>query len=233
MRLFFALAALLLVLPSAAQQPEAASPASSAATVKFTLDWPQARPWTSFSITVQTDGKSHFEGTPNPEDGGDSGLYQQDFAMSEPNRAKIFELARKLNYFNCDFETHLKHIAQTGKKTLEYTSPQAHGSSSYNWSQNPDVQQLTHLFWSISTTFDYGRKLAFQYRFDKLGMDSRLKQLVEAQADHNVEELVTIEPILRKIANDPGMMHISRQSAQELLHDMHAPATADQATALP
>ena len=97
--------------------------------------------------------------------------------MSEANRQKIFDLAQKLNYFQGDFDSHLKHIAQTGKKTLEYQSPQVQGSATYNWSQNADVQELTRLFVAIATTVDYGRKLAFQYRFDKLGMDQRLKEL--------------------------------------------------------
>ena len=42
--------------------------------------------------------------------------------MSEANRSKIFDLAKELNYFQSDFDSHLKHIAQTGSKTLEYKS---------------------------------------------------------------------------------------------------------------
>ena len=66
-------------------------------------------------------------------------------------------------------------------------------------------------------TIDYGRKLAFQYRFDKLGMDERLKELQDLQASHEVEEIGIIAPILRKIVNDPNMMNISRQTAKHLL----------------
>ena len=101
--------------------------------------------------------------------------------MSEANRSKIFDLAKKLNYFQGDFDSHLKRIAQTGSKTLEYKSATRHGSTHYNWSQNPDVQELTRLFLAIATTLDYGRKLSFQYRFDKLGMDARLRELADLQ----------------------------------------------------
>ncbi len=74
------------------------------------------------------------------------------------------------------------------------------------------MEELTKLFEAIATTIDYGRKLAFQYRFDKLGMDERLKELQDLQASHQVEEIRIIAPILRKIASDPNMMNISRQA---------------------
>ncbi len=38
--------------------------------------------------------------------------------MSDANRSKIFELAKKLNFFQGDYDSHLKRIAQTGSKTL-------------------------------------------------------------------------------------------------------------------
>ena len=66
--------------------------------------------------------------------------------MSAANRQKIFDLAQKLNYFQGDFASPMKHIAQTGQKTLQYQSPQIQGSATYNWSQNPDVEELTRLF---------------------------------------------------------------------------------------
>ena len=97
--------------------------------------------------------------------------------MSSASRAKIFDLSKKLNYFQGDFDSHLKRIAQTGSKTLQYQSTTAKGSSSYNWSQNADVEELTRLFQAIATTLDYGRKLTFDYRFDKLGINTRLKEL--------------------------------------------------------
>ena len=50
--------------------------------------------------------------------------------MSEANRSKIFDLAKKLNYFQGDYDSHLKRIAQTGSKTLEYKSATVHGSTS-------------------------------------------------------------------------------------------------------
>ena len=205
-------------------QQNSTSPAEPAVTFRF--DWSQGIPWQKYSVTVQEDGKTNFQGEPAPEAaGGGTDLFQQDFVMSEANRGKIFDAAARLKYFQGDFDSHLKKIAQTGAKSLEYTSPTTHGVTTYNWSPNSDMQELTRLFMAIANTIDYGRKLAFQYRFDKLGLNTRLKELQEMKANHTAEEVNILEPILRKIADDPDMMHISRQAAQQLLRTSGALAT--------
>ena len=199
------------------------APVPTQASVRFSFDWSQGFPWQTYSIAVQSDGKARFDGTPHADGTNDTDPYQQDFTMSAANRQKIFDLAQKLNYFRGDFASPMKHIAQTGQKTLQYQSPQVQGSTTYNWSQNPDVEELTRFFSAIAMTIDFGRKLAFQYRFDKLGMDKLLKGLEDQQASHGVEELAIIAPMLRKIVNDPNLMNISRQSAERLLHSINQP----------
>jgi hypothetical protein len=234
MRIRFALAALLFSLSALVQQSATPTPlAADQASVLFKFVWDVGIPWQSYSIQVQADGKTHFEGTPNPAQSGDTDPVQQDFTMSEANRQKIFDAARRLNYFQGDLDSHLKHIAQTGVKTLAYKSAQVHGSSTYNYSQNPDAQQLTQVFLGLATTLDYGRKLAWNYRFDKLGMNQTLRELEDLQASHMVDELAAIEPILRKIADDSSLMHISRQSAQHLLKTISVADVAKQSAAQP
>ena len=208
---------LLLTLALAAQQPSSPAAGPVQASVQFSFDWPQGIPWQKYAIEVQLNGKSHFDGTPHPDETNDADPVQQDFTMSDANRLKVFALTQKLGYFRGDFDSHLKHIARTGEKTLQYRSPQVAGSTTYNWSQNADIQELTKFFQGVALTIDYGRILAFQYRFDKLGMDQRMKELEDLQANHGVEELAIIAPILRKIASDSNLMNISRESAKRLL----------------
>ena len=222
MRLLFALSLILLTALAWTQQPPPSSTAPANASVKFSFDWSQGIPWQRYSIEVQADGRSHFEGMPNSADTRDPDLVQKDFVMSAVNLDKIFQLSKSLDYFRADLDSHLKHIAQTGKKTLEYQSPQVSGSATYNWSQKADVEELTRLFMGIAMTIDCGQKLAFQYRFDKLGMDQRLNELVGLEADHGAEEIEIIAPILKKIADDPNMMNISRQSAERLLRTINS-----------
>ena len=221
------LAAVLFWLPAAAQQATEppAVVKSGQETDIFLFDWPQGRPWISYFLKVGADGKTHFEGDPNAAEPGDSDPFQQDFLLSRTNRQKIFDLAKKANYFQGNFD-YPKKIAQTGKKTLEYESPSLQTSTTYNWSQNTDIQELTRIFQGIATTLDYGRKLTFQYRFDKLGMDQRIKELEQLQQQGYVEELQAIEPILQKIADDPNIMHISRETAKHLLKTIGNPENA-------
>jgi len=226
-----ALLAVLLPLSASAQIPSLVT--GDQAVVVFNFEWNEGAPWQSYSIQVQADGQTHFEGTPNPSQRGATGPVKEDFVISEANRREIFDAAQKLNYFQGNFDSHLKHIAQTGTKTLEYKSANTHGSSTYNYSQNPTVQSLTKLFLGLATTIDFGHKLAWQYRYDKLGLDQQLRELEELQAGHQVEELFVIEPILRKIADDPNVMHISRLSAQHLLKASGAQSVAPHSAADP
>ena len=213
----------LLPLSSGAQQsPPPAVAGTAQEQVKFLFDWNEGLPWLSYSITVHPDGTAHFDGDPNPIGGGQSEPFQQDFILSAANRQKIFQLAKNTNYFQGNFD-YPKKIAQTGRKTLEYESPEVHGSVTYNWSENKDIQELTRIFLAIANTVDYGCKLAYQYRFDKLGMDKRVRELEQLQANGEVEELAAIEPILRKIADDPNLMRITRQSAKHLLKTIETP----------
>jgi len=198
-------------------------PQAAGSYVVFKFDWDQGRPWVKYTISVDDAGNAHFEGVGNPVESGDSDAYAQDFIMSDANRQKIFELTKKVDYFQGDLESKAKNIAKTGQKSLEYHGKTATGgqtvnsAATYNYSSNADVQELTRFFQAVATTIDFGRKLAFQYRFDKLGLDARLYSLQEMYTTHFAEELQAIEPILQKIASDPNMMHINRVTANQLL----------------
>src|SRR5208337_900372 len=111
MKFRFALAALLLPLSALSQEAaSAAPPASDQASVWFNFEWSEGVPWQNYSIRVQSDGKAHFNGTPSPSQLVDTDAVQQDFIMSETNRQKIFDSPRRLNYFQGDFDSHLKRI---------------------------------------------------------------------------------------------------------------------------
>jgi len=238
---YFTIAVCLWALGAAAQtlhQPVAV-PQPTGAYVAFKFDWDQGRPWARYTITVDDAGNAHFEGVGSPIDNGDNDAFTQDFTMSDANRQKIFELAKKADYFQGNFETKQKNIARTGEKTLKYHGMAAgsgqslNTSATYNYSPNSDIQELTRIFQSIAMTLDFGRKLAFQYRFDKLGMDDRLRSLQEMQATHYAEELQAIEPILQKIASDPNIMHISRVTAKQLLNSLNPGGTRSQTAIQP
>jgi hypothetical protein len=238
---YVGIAGLLCALGAAAQTVREITPVPrpTGSYIAFKFDWDQGRPWLRYTITVDDAGNAHFEGVGNPIESGDGDTFSQDFNMSDANRQKIFELAKKTDYFQGNFEAKQKNIAKTGEKTLQYHGEGDGGrqavntSATYNFSPNSDIQELTRVFQSIATTLDFGRKLAFQYRFDKLGMDDRLKSLQDMQASHYVEELQAIGAILQTIAADPNIMHISRVTAKQLLNAAGAGGGRSQTTSQP
>src|SRR5208283_2361584 len=120
--------------------------------IAFKFDWDQGRPWLNYTITVDDAGDTHFEGVGNPIDSGDGDAFSEDFTMSDANRQKIFELARKADYFQRNLEAKQKDIARTGQKTLQYHGRAADNaqnisaSAVYNYSSSSDVQELTRIF---------------------------------------------------------------------------------------
>jgi hypothetical protein len=215
------------------QAPLSSGPPSGP-TVVFNLSWSKGLPWTDYTFTVNQSGATHFKGAVNPAESGDTDPFEQDFTMSDATLQQIFQIAKATDYFQGQFETRTKNVARTGTKTLEFHSPTLNTSTSYNFSSNPSIEQITRLFQSLATTIDYGRKLSFQYRFDKLGMDARLKELVELHAKGMADEMQVIEPILRKVADDDNMMHVARTEARQLLKSIHpAAATSTPASAQP
>ena len=196
-----------------------------APTVVFKLSWNKGLPWSDYVFTVNENGATHFKATGNAIEGGPTDDFEQDFAMSDANLQEIFRLAKAADYFQGQFESKVKNVAKTGAKTLEFHGPTLDTSATYNFSPNPNIQQLTKLFQAMAVTLDYGRKLSYQYRFDKLGMDTRLKELVDLHASGMAEELQAIEPILRKIADDDAMLHVARLQAKQLLKSTNPQAS--------
>ncbi len=201
-------------------------------TVTFVLDFPRTRP-EHFSITVDSTGKAVYESR-DAVSTGDLASTGQERPPAEPYlttlqlssraRRQIFEAARQLNYFQGDFDYRKHRIAQMGRKTLIWESGKDRFETTYNWSENGLIDDLTHLFQAISNTQEYGRRLAALRRHDKLGLEAELKGMEEAARDdrRGLAELHTIEPLLRSLAQDRAVMDIARQRAQRLLRKAEA-----------
>ena len=129
--------------------------------------------------------------------------------------------AKTLNYFNGNFD--IKHkVAFTGTKTMIYADPARYFKTSYNYSENKDIEELTRLFQGISNTIEHGRKLQFVRRFDKLGLEKELKGMEEMARNGYLAEIQIIAPTLQNIANDSSVLHIARERAQRLLQNLNS-----------
>lgn len=189
-------------------------------TVTFDLVWEQATPQ-EFTVRTQADGPSTYlsrnplkQLQPGEEKDPD---YTLDFTMSAKDAARIFKLAQQAKYFNGDFEYRAHRIANTGKKTLTYADETRHFQTIYNHSENKAIQELTSLFQGISSTIEFGRKLQFKHKYDKLGLEAELKAMEEAAENHNLAEIQIVSATLKDIADDSSVLNIARQRARRLL----------------
>ncbi|MGH9603452.1 MAG: hypothetical protein ACRD24_13810 [Terriglobales bacterium] len=199
-------------------------------TVTFSFDFPRARP-EHYSITVDSTGKAVYESrdvVSLDADQPPSERYMTSFQISEATRVRIFETARQLNHFQGDFDYRKHRIAQMGRKTLVWESGKERFETTYNWSENGLIDDLTRLFQGISNTQEFARRLSSLRRHDKLGLEAELKSMEEAAKDTRtgVAELQTIEPLLRSLAQDKAVMEIARKRAERLLRKAGAAAQA-------
>jgi hypothetical protein len=201
---------------SGAGQTSTALPSTALPSITFNRFWNNFTPQ-SVTVTVSANGAGKYSSR-NPEKTGDDvDAFQTEFTMSAAGREKLFRYAKEANYFDGDF-TFKKHVvASTGKKTLSYSDPARHFSTTYDYSENKAIQEITNIFAGISNTIEHGRKLQFLRRFDKLGLEEELKAMEDAAESHNLAELQIIQPTLDSIAQDSAILNIARQRAKKLL----------------
>jgi len=224
LRIAFALWLMLLAGAAAAQQPDvAAADLQPKAQVSFSFDRPGlAVP--KFTLTVNEDGTGRYLAEevlpPSSASGSETpGTQHIDRAitLSAATTAQIFAAARALDRFHVVCESTAKNIADTGKKTLRYTGAGGDGSCVYNYSADKRVVSLTETFQAIAQTLDLGRKLDFEHRFDRLGLDATMAKLAEDVDSGSAKEVVTIAATLRSIARDSEVLDRVRLRAARLL----------------
>ncbi len=174
----------------------------------------------NITITVQATGPAKYisrNPLKPPDQAGPDPDYLLEFTMSEPNRTRLFHDAQAANYFHGDFSYKKHAVSSTGKKTLTYADPSRHFETTYDYSENKAIDEITNLFQGISNTIEHGRKLQFLRRYDKLGLEAELQGIENLAQNHDLKELQIIAPTLESIANDSSVLNIARQRAKKLL----------------
>jgi hypothetical protein len=220
----------------------AISQTAAPAAITFTLDFPTSQP-EHYSIRVLSDGAGRYQsssrfsandGETNADaadahdtdshdtdsrntDPRNNDTFDLDFIVAANTRQKIFDLAAKAGYFQKDLDSHHKGIAFTGKKTLAYNDANRSGESSYNYSSNAAVQELTSLMQGLGSTLEFGRRLQYDLRYQKLALDEELKRMEEMSHSHQLVEVAAIQPVLDRIISDPSVINVTRARAQRLL----------------
>jgi hypothetical protein len=84
------------------------------------------------------------------------------------------------------------------------------------------VQQLTALFQSMAATLDYGRRLAYYHRYQKLALDEELKHMETQAKNNDLSELQAVDEVLKRIIDDPSVINVVRARAQRLVQMAHS-----------
>ena len=201
--------------PSFSQQ-SSAGPASQAV-VTFTLDFPNSDP-DHYSIVVRADGRSVYEcsATVSP-DSTDKDNFRSEFEVSPRSLKRIFDLAQKAQYFAAKIDSGNRKLAFTGTKSLTYDDGSRTFSATYNFSSLAAVQELTTLFQNMSNTLEYGRRLAYFHRYQKLALDDELKRMERQARSNELSDVQAVAPVLEEIVADKSVINEVRARAQWLI----------------
>jgi len=186
-------------------------------TVTFNCDFPGSDP-AHYGISVSSDGQaSYISDGKLTRDSDSDEPFTLDFKMPHGMLAQIFDLTQKAHYFEGDIDSKRKNIASTGEKTLAYKEGQRSTSATYNYSIVPAVQELTALFQNLSSTLEYGRRLEYDHRYQKLALDEELKRMDEASSRGGLADVSVIASVLKKIIEDQSVVNTARARAQRLM----------------
>ncbi len=202
--------------PSAVAQPAVNTDAGSSSTVTFTLDFPQSNP-THYSIAVESNGHARYECIGSIDADSDPDTYDAEFEISGGNRERIFEWAKQAKFFAGKIDSGNSKIAFTGAKQLGYQDGRHSNTAHYNYSNLESVRQLTMLFQKIALTEEYGRRLAYYHRYQKLALDEELKHMEMQAQNDELSEIHSVAPILQEIVDDPSVINVVRARAKELI----------------
>lgn len=191
--------------------------ASDGASISFSLDFPNSSP-EHYEIAVQSDGQARYVSSGRiSQDSDVRDDYETSFMLSDATRTRVFELAAQAHYFSGKVDSGNKKLAFTGAKKLIYKDDKRNSSAEYNYSIQPAVQQLTNLFQSVSATLEFGRRLTYYHRYQKLALDDETKRMEDQARSGDLAEVKAVAPILQKIYDDTSVMKVTRARALRIL----------------
>jgi len=200
-----------------------------AATITYTQDFPGSDP-SHFAISISEDRPARYEGNgrliTNSRYSNDDSVpdtEQMEFTASSSLIAKIFDLTKRANHFKGQVDSNKRNLAFTGKKTLTYSDGAQKTSATYNYSTIPEIFELTRIFQNLSNTLEFGRRLDYFHRHQKLALDQESKQMESSAKGGGLEDVPAIAPIMQKIIDDRSVINVVRARLQRLLASSAGP----------
>jgi hypothetical protein len=193
-----------------------AQSAPSQAVVTFILDFPRSEP-SHYSIAVEENGHAKYETTVKDDQSGEPEIYKYEFEISSASRDQIFQRAKQAKFFADKIDSGNSKIAFSGEKTLSYQDGPRSFTARYNYSSLEPVRELTTLFQTMAGTLEYGRKLAYFHKYQKLALDDEIKKMELQARNHEISEIQSVAPVLQGIVADASVINGVRARAKALL----------------
>ena len=201
----------------------------NSATVGFTLDFQGANP-SHYEISIASDGRGSYSS---------NGQLNQQSEPADPapllftisDSVRLLRLARRSKNFagglasTATRQLPLKLVRKNDKEhaqQIDVSYPAGEGLPQLAIQVDdsihvPAIQELTSIFQGLSTTLEFGRRLTYFRKYEKLALDDDLKRMEQMQRENNLGDLQAISPVLQGIADDRSVMNVSRARALRLL----------------
>ena len=187
-------------------------------TADFTNDRVAPSHWV---LTLHRDGSGHFHAdrqessAPKKETMDIEGV-DRDVQLSKDFTYQIFSTAQQRNWFNKKCESGAK-VAFQGWKKLSYEGPEGHGSCTFNYSQDKQIQSLGESLIGVAETLREGARLELLLQHDRLGLDQEMEYITDSAKEGRLREISAIKNILQRLADDDELLERVRKRAKTLL----------------
>lgn len=167
-------------------------------------------------ITVDKSGAVEYKESPEDE-------LPMKFKLAAAETEAVFGLADKLHHFKNALESPLK-VAFMGKKTFRWENGAEKSEQQFNFSEDVSAQQLLDWFERMSESAQARIDLERAAKYDRLGVDKVLRQLMASMDRKRLVGLEQFLPMLDRIANNESYMHTARAKAAEMAETIRKPA---------
>lgn len=145
------------------------------------------------------------------------------FEVSAELRAKIFDLAAKLdNFRGADLDIHRK-IANLGEKTFRWERGSEVHETKFNYTLNAAANELMQIFEGLARQQEHLSTLARRMKYDRLGVNDALLDLESDLNRSLLPEPQRLLPTLDQIGGDTRYVEVARQRARAMAERIRHP----------
>ena len=166
----------------------------------------------SYMFKVREDGSGTFESSKVAGDGSTQRVVKP-LMITAKTAGGIYSGAKAVKEGGFECASKATGIAHMGVKVLEFGG----GGCTYDYSENKAVMGLTETFQAMAAMLEAGERLAFQHRYDRLGLNDEMMSLVAEVKAGRAIEVGNIAGILRSLVDDGDVLERVRVRAAELL----------------